>query len=79
MLNELDIKDVFQRFDRINRPYIVFCHPNDRKLVGAIQDIAVIEESDFLEPGKILAANRASFEDYYPNLLNEFVEMKETE
>lgn len=79
MLNELDIKDVFQRFDRINRPYIVFCHPNDRKLVEGIKDIAVIEESNFLEPGKILAANRASFEDYYTDFYNGFVDVKEIE
>ena len=65
MLNEIDIKDAIQKFDRINRPYIVFCHPDDRKLVEEIKDIAVIEESYFLTPGKILAANRASFEDYY--------------
>ena len=77
MLNEIDIKDVIQRFDRINRPYIVFCHPNDRKLVEEIKDIAVIEESNFLDPGKILAANRASFEDYYMNFFNEFVDVKE--
>ena len=77
MLNEIDIKDVIQRFDRIKRPYIVFCHPNDRKLVEEIKDIAVIEESNFLEPGKILAANRASFEDYYTNFFNEFVDVKE--
>ena len=77
MLNEIDIKDAIQRFDRINRPYIVFCHPNDRKLVEAIKDIAVIEESNFLEPGKILAANRASFEDYYRDFFNGFADVKE--
>lgn len=86
MLNEIDIKDaesqikeIFQKFDRINRPYIVFCHPDDRKLVEKIKDIAVIEESYYLTPGKILAANRASFEDYYMNYFNEFVNVREIE
>ena len=79
MLNEVDIKDAIQKFDRINRPYIVFCHPDDRKLVEEIKDIAVIEESYYLTPGKILAANRANFEDYYINYFNDFVDVREIE
>lgn len=74
MLNELDIKDAIEKFDRINRPYIVYCHPDDRKVVETIKDVAVIEETYYLESGKILVADRESIENYYKDLFDGFVE-----
>ena len=76
MLNKLDIKDAIQKFDRINRPYIVFCHPDDRKLVETIKDVAVIEETYYLESGKILVADRESIENCYKDLFDDFVDVK---
>ena len=76
MLNELDIKDAVEKFDRINRPYIVYCHPDDRKIVETIQDVAVIEETYYLESGKILVADRESIENYYKDLFDGFVDAK---
>lgn len=67
MFSKLDIEDAIQKFDRINRPYIVFCHPNDKNKVEKINDIAVIEETYYIEPGTILSMDRTIIEDYYKN------------
>ena len=76
MLNELDIKDAVEKLDRINRPYIVYCHPDDRKVVDTIKDVAIIEETYYLESGKILVADRESIENYYKDLFDGFVDVK---
>lgn len=76
LLNELDIKDAIEKFDHINRPYIVYCHPDDRKIIETIKDVAVIEETYYLKSGKILIVNRESIENYYKDLFDDFVDVK---
>ena len=68
-----------EKLDQIKRPYIVYCHPDDKKIVEQIKDIAILEETTFIDPGKIIVADRNSVEDYYKNWFDGFADVREIE
>jgi hypothetical protein len=60
------IKQVLHKADLINRPYVVFMHPEDAEAVKAsypeIEDKVVIQLVPFMEKGKAIIAKREDLE-----------------
>lgn len=60
------INQVLHKLDLINRPYIVFAHPEDLEAVKAsypeIEDKVVIQPIPFMEKGKAIIAKREDLE-----------------
>ena len=64
MLNEFQLQDYIKKADILLRPYLIYCHPDDKKLVEeAIGDICVIDEILWVEQGKIIVMDRAKLEE----------------
>ena len=71
------IQQALEKLDQIKKPYIVYYHPDDKKAVEQIRDIAILVETSFIDPGKIIVADRSSVVDCYKNWFEGFVDVKE--
>lgn len=61
-----DIKAVIQKFDIINRPLIVFMHPEDaeelKRAYPDIEEQIVIHETPLIEKGTAICGKREDFD-----------------
>lgn len=78
-----DIKKVVYDLDLINRPYILYYNPKDndllQKVIFTIGDRMVLQETNLIQPGTVLLADRIKVEEYYKEMFDSFVSYKEIE
>lgn len=79
MFRTQTIQEALEKLDQIKKPYIVYYHPDDKKIVEQIKDIAILIETPFIDPGKIIVADRGSIVDCYKNWFDEFEDVREIE
>ena len=72
LFTKQELQDALYRMDLLIRPCIIYCNPNDKELVQAANtatgDKAIIEEIPWIEPGKIILADRSKIEGYYKDI-----------
>ena len=63
-----DIKRAIHTVDLINRPLIIFARSSVIKIlkeqIPDIEETAVLQESDYVEPGKAIIMNRKEFDNW---------------
>ena len=72
-----DIQDCLHRFDLINRPYIIYCHPSVKEQLEQLGDHLIIEDIPWIEKDKIYVMDRIKLEEGYKNLFDKFVDYKD--
>ena len=72
-----EIQEVLHQWDLINHPYFIYCHPSDKELlVEALGDTQLIEAIPFIEKGKVIAIDRAKWEEERKEFYDSFVNYK---
>lgn len=83
LFTKQDLQDALHRIDLLIHPCIIYCNPNDKQIAQeantATGDKAIIEETPWMESGKILLADRDKIENYYKDMFESFVDYKEIE
>lgn len=81
LFTKQELQDALHRMDLLIHPYIIYCNPNDKELIQEANaetgDKAVIEWIPWMEPGKILLADRDKIENYYKDMFESFVDYRE--
>ena len=73
-----DIQEAIHKFDLIEHPYIIYCHPSDKEmLVEALGDAELIEDIPLMEKGKVLMLDRAKYEEEEKEFYKSFVECRD--
>lgn len=78
-----ELQDALQKMDLLIHPYIIYYNPNDKELVqeanAAIGDKAILKEIPWMEPGKIILADRNKIENYYKDMFESFIDYNKVE
>ena len=68
MTTEELLKDALNKLDLINRPNIIFVNPKDKDFlftaIPNISEMAVVEEYEGVEKGKLVVVDRKEFEKW---------------
>ena len=78
LFTKQEFQEALHRMGLLIRPCIIYCNPNDKELVQEVNtatgDKAIIEETPWMESGKIILADRDKIENYYRDMFESFIE-----
>ena len=67
-MTESEIKEFIEKLDIINRPWVIFAHPEDaeniKKAFPQIEEKYLLRVNSFVEKGKVIAVQRKEFEQW---------------
>ena len=72
-----DIQDCLYRFDLINRPYIIYCHPSVKEQLEQLGDHLMIEDIPWMEKDKVIIIDRMKLEEENKKLFEKFADYKD--
>ena len=74
MITIEEINEVIEKFDKAFRPYVLFMHTEDAKMLleihPEIEDKVVINKTNLVEKGKCYLINREYYESFMNGLIS---------